>query len=131
MGCGKPDYWTRVADQRTGISVEQVSWISKDHHSLDYLESINAIDYVVDENKELCITGGIVSCSLPGVQVCRLYVGVYNTDRIYYDQVYNFPSYARGLFVAKAGEMVRLYLYNLDRCLVTVYYNIFGYLGDV
>jgi hypothetical protein len=131
MASGRRDYTYGFASQKQSVNVEQLYWIEKFEKELTPGASALMIEYNVPEGYKLVITGGLVSCNMPGKQRFYVHFGVELWGYIDYDTNYQLPYDPSGTYELVYGETARLYCLNDDDVDIIAYAVLHGFLEEV
>jgi len=127
MSSGRSDYWYGMLPGRAAVGSGQSEWFASEAISKGTGLSAFMIDYTVPANYKLNVTNGIISCTHPGIQEVVLYLGITNIGGIMMDQIIQLPMGVSGNYILEAGEMLRVYVRNLDSVTVGYYVILFGF----
>jgi len=131
MASGRRDYLSGISPLKLTISLEQEFWNEKHRQWLDPDEFIEYINYTVPEGYRLIITGGLVTCSNPGLQYFYIQMGDEELDVVWYDTTYQFLYDQTGLYKLVAGESAVMWCRNMDSVASSVHGALYGFLEKI
>lgn len=131
MACGREDYWTRVAPIKTVASIEQTPWSLADTIPLGARSNAFVIEHTVDAGEKLTITGGVITCNYPGFNAFRLYLGDFYSGVIDFDQQFLITSDLVGFITLKAGEVLKVWIFNRDYIILEFKIGLMGFIEKV
>lgn len=131
MASGQQDYWYSMLPAKSVLGPGQIRWIETDHKDVGSIDVEDLINYTIPENYKLHITGGVVSCHLPGRQGFSIVVGGVIWGGIYFDQVFVLSHDPTGLYRGDSGEIVKVVVSNHDNVECTFHAILHGFLEEV
>ena len=131
MASGRQDYSVKVVPTRVSIPLEQQYWYQDKGGFIAPGASPYLINYTVPVSYKLVITGGVISCQLPGINYFRLYIAGVTLKAVYFDSSFIFPSDSAGIFTLKAGEVFKTDIWNNDTVSTNFLTTFWGYLEKV
>jgi len=122
MASGRPDYWYGMLPGQSSMGINQSAWLKEEEKLVDTDDTANLVEYTVPDNYILNVSGGIISCFAPGLQMAYVHYGGLDMGLIVYDTNIVLPLSPSGTYIVNAGETIWVQIYNRDsvKCLFSV-----------
>ena len=114
MASGRPDYWYGMLPGHSSMSINQSAWLKEEEKLVNPGNTANLVEYTVPANYVLNISGGIISCFAPGLQMAYVHYAGLNMGLIVYDTNIVLPLSPSGTYVINADETIWVQIYNRD-----------------
>jgi len=131
MAVGRQDYQAGVVPIKSGYSLSQTPYFDSEGVSIAHGLTYYLCSYTPGAGYNLNITGVRVTTDFPGFQFFTLDIDGATIFAKYYDSIIidNLPEGSH--LIVKAGETVRIKVWN-ETTITTVYYGeIIGYLEQI
>jgi len=133
MASGRKDYWHGMLSQSTILGYPPQGYFHAGAEDIEPLVTTLTLSYTIPAGYNFHLIGFVVSQKMPGFNYFQIYKSVSEYLSIYYDTIFSEYNEKGLMNKFEAGDILKVYVYNLLDDTLHVRYMIRGileYIGE-